>query len=871
MGFKRIRKEVVGVNYWNGNFDELFVNGVYDDGRNNDLDYGIGRKRYWNKKSGKWVESNKYNVFKSDIVYWYEFENLNEKLIVDWFKNDGVDGNYNGFKFIDGVGIFISYLYKKILIDKGLKEDEEVDEYDKGIYIDRKKVERFFGSCWKEGINKLLEKKIISERIFKENKYDNRKYLKYYLLNISQLGKIVDKKFVEVKRIEEEIIDKEEEYNDVNWVELEHIKKLELNISDERLDEICELKYNNKIKGYLKELKWGSIFNSKKDFERKNKFISRDKDFYNNVVRRRYKVYKDIIDDIGKGIIDYSLFGYDKFSGRYYNIINSMDKEFRGELRVDGEELVELDLKNCYVSCLMYYLERLNVFRSIEKSGEDFRLMFKKDMLFNRELEFNVESEKDINSKWNEYIKKYKKVNWFESESVRIGSSGILKVDGCKFGDDLENVILNELNDENYNEFFNEFYKVVNYLNIWYKDDKVKKGYVKLNKTGGENYISGKNINNFNYEVNRDWVSFFKSDNLIFDSYRYLKERWLRSEFENDKIEVETNIIYGNTMEQFGKGGKVGEGRWVNGSFDVVKKNSEWLRKKYGSWRDYIEDNINNVEGLFKNRVDHFEYKIEKGEYNIRLRELSKKYELKWEIEWESVRYKFNNDKEEYYKKYGKKIKLNLKEDVILDMSKNEELDGEEFRNRYKELCFSKLGKNVDFYSYLKLQFSDFGRFKKGIKYNIEDFVVGKNVIDLSDGKIYDRSFYKELIMRLMFSKKFLVDNIGVMERGNIMDLIFGKNLNEIIYWLKGFDFNVDFNGKRIERKNMNDRYKSISKLLGVIEVDVVEYLEKNYLFDKYYVKIFDGFLVKKSDKNLFKVNMNMILKNNVGYMFELR
>ena len=122
-----------------------------------------------------------------------------------------------------------------------------------------------------------------------------------------------------------------------------------------------------------------------------------------------------------------------------------------------------------------------------------------------------------------------------------------------------------------------------------------------------------------------------------------------------------------------------------------------------------------------------------------------------------------------------------------------------------------------------------------------------------------------------MFSKKFLVDNIGVMERGNIMDLIFGKNLNEIIYWLKGFDFNVDFNGKRIERKNINDRYKSISKLLGVIEVDVVEYLEKNYLFDKYYVKIFDGFLVKKSDKNLFKVNMNMILKNNVGYMFELR
>ena len=98
MGFERKRSRVIGINYWNGNLNELFENGVYDDGSNNDLDYGKGRKRYWNKVSGKWVESNKFKIFKSEIVYWYEFENLNERLIVDWYSKE--DDDYYGVEML---------------------------------------------------------------------------------------------------------------------------------------------------------------------------------------------------------------------------------------------------------------------------------------------------------------------------------------------------------------------------------------------------------------------------------------------------------------------------------------------------------------------------------------------------------------------------------------------------------------------------------------------------------------------------------------------------------------------------------------------------------------------------------------------------
>ena len=57
-----------------------------------------------------------------------------------------------------------------------------------------------------------------------------------------------------------------------------------------------------------------------------------------------------------------------------------------------------------------------------------------------------------------------------------------------------------------------------------------------------------------------------------------------------------------------------------------------------------------------------------------------------------------------------------------------------------------------------------------------------------------------------------------------------------------------------------------------MIEVDVMNYL-KNRLYenDREVIGIFDGLLMKKSDYWNMRFECNGILKNEVGYMFEMK
>lgn len=110
--------------------------------------------------------------------------------------------------------------------------------------------------------------------------------------------------------------------------------------------------------------------------------------------------------------------------------------------------------------------------------------------------------------------------------------------------------------------------------------------------------------------------------------------------------------------------------------------------------------------------------------------------------------------------------------------------------------------------------------------------------------------------------------------RFNLMNEIFGDNLSDLLKWLKGYSISVDYLGRKrsyIGNYDKDESYKNISKILGLIEVDVIEYLEKRFLKDEFYIKIFDGFMIQKRDYMDFRLKMNMILKSEVGYMFELR
>ena len=849
----RIRKRRNNINYYNGKVDELFVNGIYDDGNYNKENYGLGKKRYWNKVSGKWVES-KFKVFKSDIIYWYVFENLNEKIIVDWFSDK--DNELCGFQYIDSVGYFISLILKKSLLSKENKEDEEFLSFNKGVYLDDKTLIGLLGSGFKKVLRRLEVLKIIKVKEFGRSKYNFHKILRCYFLNYEILGELIEVKYNENKRVERNIL-KFENKEDLNRIELENIKKIKFEISEDKLNEICDLKFQNKVDRYKKELEWGNIFNSKIDKLNKNKFINSDGLYYKKVIKRRYRIYRDIIKDVNNNNIDYSLFFRDEFSGRYYNIINCMDKEFRNEIQIDGEGVVELDLRSCYVSCLFYFIERLKLiqYKGLKEIQEDYKWFdWKKDgkEIFKGYKDNFLEYE----LMWENRKKKYCEIYGVDEKYYGLGD--------CK-DFELKDINNHIKNNEEYQIFFSEFYNVIRMYD--YKNEVNEKF----------------NINKNRLNINENWWGFEKSDKFIFECYKILDRRWLRGEFYK-KLYSEIQWEFINKKIDVYEDGEIIGYNSIRGKYEKLVKGKDWV-EDFKNYREYFESGnvikIKQWDGVLEElEIDYFEKKIEKGKYKIKLNQISKKDSIKW-MESESIRKKFNEDYSLYVNKKGIDIEIDLKEDLILDKSRNIIIDGFDFINKYKDICFNNIGKNFDFYDYTKLEFSN--KYHKGNLKGLKK--IGSKSFDSQgwlDKKIYDRNFYKGLLMRLMFSKLYLSDSINDWRLGDVSNRIFGENLNEVFYWLKSENLEVKYDKlnnnnysenfkKIVDRSKIDDRHKNISKVLGLIEVDVVEYLEERYLKDKFYIKIFDGFMIKESDYLKYKIDLNMILKNEVGYMFNLR
>jgi predicted GNAT superfamily acetyltransferase len=142
---------------------------------------------------------------------------------------------------------------------------------------------------------------------------------------------------------------------------------------------------------------------------------------------------------------------------------------------------------------------------------------------------------------------------------------------------------------------------------------------------------------------------------------------------------------------------------------------------------------------------------------------------------------------------------------------------------------------------------------------------------------IYDRNFYKVLIMRILFTQNYIIEGLKMNEVDDIVNEIFGKEGKYFIEKIKDMFFKYDEFGKRKSYNNNEylERYKNVSKILSVIEVDVMNYLIKRVFNGicnrEFYVNIFDGFLIKKKNYEVLKCEVNMILRNEVGYMFYMK
>ena len=851
----RIRSKRLGVEYYNGNYDELFVNGVYDDGSWNDRGkFGRGVKLYWNKCSGKWVRK-KMECYKSEKIWFYEFENFNERSIVKDFVNKSNKNEYNSFKYIDRVGYFISVLYKRTLLDRRLKEDDVLKVNRRSLYISKSDIIVYLGSDWNYLIDRLNELDIIEGKVVGKNEYDVNKNIVSWKLNIQKLGRIENRKFIENRVLEKGIL-KMFVLDGLRLDEIDNVSKIKLEISDKRLDEICEIKFKRKLDECERELKWGRMFFNEEQLNDRRRFIeNNDKIGYSKIIRRRYRVYKDLFDEMNNGFIDYSLFKKDDFGYRFYNVVNGMDKEFRTELKYEGDELVEIDMSGMYVKCLVYMFERIKFLNSkiYKKNIKDgFKRLKKEGWLELSDKEKKINKSKNgfewlydelmfyefgysgFNNNLNKSIWNDRKWNWSKKYNVDIKKYSL----GNSVGSSLVKKVKSEKSEDEFIDFFDEYNRVIREFD----DEREYDEYLE------------------NFGINGNVFDFIKSDNLIENVVNEFNEVLYNDVF-NDKLNswfVERE----SEVEKFG--------------LQIISnRDREFL--KYKSYDDYLNDGKpklmrykENVWGKkFKEVIedDFFKFGFKKGEV-IKYKVLDKKFKIKYDfdedfrneingklyrkyfIEWESELNKY------LIEEYGVIKKIKLKDDIEIDLSIEDRIGYDGFIEKYKNSVLSNY--KVDFYNYVKFMV-DYGKKEK------------------DEENIYDRNFYKVLIMRILFTQNYIIEGLKMNEVDDIVNEIFGKEGKYFIEKIKDMFFKYDEFGKRKSYNNNEylERYKNVSKILSVIEVDVMNYLIKRVFNGicnrEFYVNIFDGFLIKKKNYEVLKCELNMILRNEVGYMFYMK
>lgn len=868
-GFERIRKERDNVNYWNGSISELFENGLYDDGRwNKEGKFGKGKKRYWNKVSGKWV-GKKIESYKSSKVWFYEFENLDERFIVELFKNE--KNEYESFRYIDRVGYFISLVY---VIGSYWRNFDDERGGKRGVYLSKSEVIGVLGSKEKYIIDRLIEVGILRKWIVGVNKKDKRKSIVNYWLSEKYIGEIKGKKLIENKSLENFVL-KNLEGKDIDWVELEYIKRIELNISANKLEKIINKKYDNKVSEVKRELEWGDEFMSKEDKVKKIEFINGNKEGYIKKINNRYKIFVDIINEVKNGFINKKLFFRDEHGGRYYNVINSLDKEFRKELLLDDEKVVEIDMKSMYVSCLMYMFERINLIRSglYKKENKKVNKVIKEYLKYysikerkNNKIYNGFEWLDNSKEIYSEEVKEFdvENNNWKLDWGDRLELwEWYYKIDkkyydwGNSVGNNIDELINNIENEEDYLELWNEV------SNLWKYSDKWEK------------YGDGKSVDLiFKYfNIGGKLLSFKRSDNLINDLVNYIdSERSKESYRENNR----NNKFFISRDSVFNDGRIIKGSDWRGKNYEEYKKIvGEELKNKFGlelEEKDYKIIFGGDILRLFKNDDDEFEWKKINKDYKIKVgRYLDDKLSKRWKID-EKFRKIYNNNFDELLDKFGVDEYIIVNKEVKVDLSEDSDLYIDEFIEKYKGVVFGGNNK-IDFYNYLKVYFSwgyndgylieDGVRVKKGIDNKLKDW---------GDRKVFNRDFYKMLIMRILFSKSYLVNSIKNFRGDKISESIFGSGY-ELIWRMKNYDIEKNEYGDFISVNDRIEGYKNISKILSVIEVDVIEYLVNNYFkkLNREYIRIFDGFMVKEKDYWVNRFYLNMILKNDVGYMFDIR
>lgn len=347
--------------------------------------YDAKRKRYFNSDSNKWVSRISVVDIKGEYKR-YEFYHFDDRIIKKHFE----------YHNVDRVGKFLDILFKrgKAREGKGLNF---------WIYIEVRELNQLLGEQYRESIiDKLVLLDVIERDVLSTSKYNAYKKLYIYKLSDSILNgkrrevnitntkvrKFCNKSYQSLLKLDNDGFVKHE---------IDTAKRITLkdfDLSKLILDRIEEKKYIDHLK-----LDFDYITNAEKKEILKRWDINYENEYRKEFIRDFNHLQNDLT-AIRNNDTDKQHFSYDEYGGRLYNIITSKQKEFRKLIQIDGEDIIEVDMKNGYVSMFYTLCKRLV---QPEYKNNHFNKLLKQikrrdvfDFLDNYEIVFSKDSQIDF-------------------------------------------------------------------------------------------------------------------------------------------------------------------------------------------------------------------------------------------------------------------------------------------------------------------------------------------------------------------------------------------------------------------------------------------------------------------------------------------
>ena len=553
----------------------------------------MGYKKYVNGKKFK--------------IYDFEFFSLNEI------------GECFGDKKKYRIGKFLDKVYRSKIRSRSSEEGDWL-LISGFVYVSIKDLEGILGiRYYKEVLEKLSKKGIISYRRDKNSKYDYNKKLWFVKLNDEFFSCVKNNVDIEdgllnrfLERKNNEIINKESNNSNLKnkvdkFIEYEKECCKVCNIKIQQFEKVIDLRLNNKLEEFKDKVSWEWMSKIKRNNLEKTieNFDwgkeKRDKiNDYNLINEDLINLKNGNIIEIGENV-----FFRDGYGKRLYNIFSRVIREFRKEIRIEGEEVVEIDLKSSHLSLLYMLISRINGIVNNDEDVKEFEIIndIKSKLLELNGGNFDEEYGLDFIKKF-ESIFKNDGVFWSEKNNIEFNDYyDLMRV---SFGSD------------KYDVRSRNYYKEL-VIRVLFSDDRSKSGVrigkdnideieEKLFEKGGKKFLDDlRKIDLINLLGNKEGRISYK---------RYKNVSLVLMNLENEVMDMvrlrlmRNKIKYVSMFDGFIVKEKYGNEilRMCNDVLEGIDNSLRFVMKGEVKWEEVVERNkgfgerLNKVFGFNKNK-----------------------------------------------------------------------------------------------------------------------------------------------------------------------------------------------------------------------------------------------------------------------------